>query len=175
MGFNLNKFETEQYKHRERSIPVPALALFFADGEKPEWTIRGLTAIEIAQVRESKKKAQNMEGIIERLASNAPAEKMAAIMDALGINSDTPDDYVQRVSMLEIASISPKIKRAHAVRLADIAPLDFYKITDEIMNLTGMGKLGESSASGITPASEEALSSAPEADSAGAVSDSSTK
>ena len=36
MAFNINKFETEQYKHRERVIPVPALAIFFDDGEKPE-------------------------------------------------------------------------------------------------------------------------------------------
>ena len=175
MAFNINKFETEQYKHRERVIPVPALAMFFDDGEKPEWTVRGLTAIEVSQVRESKRKAQNIEGIIERLASNAPTEKMAAIMDALGINADTPDDYVQRVSMLEIASIKPKIKRTHAVRLADVSAMDFFRLTDEIMNLTGLGKLGESNASGTTPELGEVSPSVPGADSEGAGSDSSTK
>lgn len=175
MGFNIKKFETEQYKHRERTIPVPRLAAFFGEGEAAEWIVRGLTAIEIAQVRESKKRAQNIEGIIERLASNVPDEKMAAIKDALGIDAETPDDYVQRVTMLEIASVNPKVKRPHAVKLAEAAAMDFYRLTDEIMSLTGAGKLGESSASGTTPESEQASSSVPGADSAGADTDSSMK
>lgn len=175
MGFDLKKFEAEQYKHRERIVPVPALSAFFEDGEKAEWTVRGLTAIEIAQVRESKKKAQNIEGIIERLASNAPSEKIEAVLDAMGINSDTPDDYVQRISMLEIASVNPKIKRAHSVRLADVSAMDFYRLTDEIMNLTGAGKLSESNASGTIRESGQASPSAPGVDSVGAGSGSCTK
>jgi hypothetical protein len=175
MGFDLTKFETEQYRHRESVIAVPALAKFFTEGEKAEWKVRGLTGIEIAKVRESKKRAQNIEGLIERIASNVLSEKVTAVMDALGIDADSPDDYVQRLTMLEIGSVSPKIRRPHAVKLADVSPIEFHRLTDEIMNLTGQGKLGESSASGTTPESGQASPLPPEADSQGAGSDTSTK
>ena len=43
MSFNINKFETTQFKHREVVIPVPELKEFFDDDETPEWTVRGIT------------------------------------------------------------------------------------------------------------------------------------
>jgi hypothetical protein len=175
MGFDLKKFETEQYKHRERTVTVPRLAVFFGEGEAAEWIVRGLTAIEIAQVRESKKKAKDIEGVVERLASSLASDKMGAVMEALGIDGDTPDDYVQRLTMLELASVNPKITRRHAVKLADVSSVDFFRLTDEILSLTGQGKLGESSASGTTPESGQALPSAPGADSEGVDSDTSLK
>ena len=175
MVFDLSKFESEQYRHREVVVAVPELTSFFPEGAPPEWKIRGLTGIETARVRESVQRANDLEAIVSNLAAQASKEKAQAMLDALGLVRDaTPDDYVRRLTMLEIGSVDPQIKRHHAVKVAEVAPLAFYRLTDEIMVLMGQGKLSESNASGTSPESGQASPSVPEAASEGAGSGSST-
>ena len=174
-GFDLGRFETEQLKQREKAVPVAELAAFFGNGSPPEWRIRGLSGIEVALVHDSARRSKDLDGIIKGLASNVSSEKTDAIKAAFGISPDaTPDDYVKRLTMLELGSIEPKIRRDHAVKVAEFNALVFYRLTDEIMLLTGMGKQSESSASGTSPESGQVSPSAPGADSEGAGSGSST-
>ena len=163
MGFDLNKFETSDYKFREKRIPVPMLSAFF-NGEEPEWVVRNLTGSELAAVRDSVQRAKDMESIVEGLASGSGKEKVEAVKDALGITGD-PEDHIRRLTMLELGTVSPKIKRKHAVRLSEIFPVMFTTLTNEIMSLTGQGKsLGESIASGESQESSPASPSAPGAE-----------
>jgi len=175
MGFDFQKFETADYKFREKRVPVPELKSFFGEGEPAEWVVRNLTGAELAAVRDSIQRSKDIEGMIEGLAGSNAKEKIEAIKEALGVTGDS-DDHIRRLTMLELGTVSPKIQRKHAVRLSEIAPVLFTSLTTEIMNLTGQGKsLGESIASGESQESKPASPSAPEAASAVEASDSSTK
>jgi hypothetical protein len=164
MGFNIQKFETADYKFREKRVPVPELKAFFSDDEPAEWVIRSLTGAELAAVRDSVQRAKDMESIIEGLASGTGKDKVQAVKEALGIDG-APDDHIRRLTMLEIGTVSPKVQRKHIVKLSEIAPVLFTSLTTEIMSLTGQGKsLGESIASGESQESSQASPSAPGAE-----------
>lgn len=166
-GFNLERFEAEGFKAREAEIDVPELAAFFDEGARAVWKIRSLTASEVARVRDSVTRARDLEGLVQRLAATGAKEKAAAVLEALGIVAESePDDFVRRLTLLELGSVEPKIARPVAVKISEVAPLAFYRLTDEIYSLTGKGKLGESSAFGTSPESGQASPSVPGADSA---------
>jgi hypothetical protein len=175
MGFDIQKFETADYKAREKRVPVPELKAFFGADEAAEWVIRSLTGAELASVRDSVQRAKDMESIIDGLASGGGKEKIQAVKDAMGIDG-APDDHVRRLTMLELGTVSPKVQRKHVVKLSEVAPVLFTSLTTEIMSLTGQGKsLGESIASGGSQESKQASPSAPGADLVAVASDSSTK
>ena len=158
MTFDLNKFEATNYKDRTKKIPVPALKKFFGDKEKPVWTVRGLSGIELAEVREAAQRNLNLESVIELIMSNIPKEKVKAVKDIIGLPGESksegsPDDYVRRLAILRLGSVEPKVEQPIAVKLAANHPVTFSTLTDEIMALTGKGRLGEFSASGTTPKS----------------------
>ena len=164
MGFDIQKFETADFKFREKRIPVPELKAFFAADEPAEWAIRSLTGAELAAVRDSVQRAKDMESIIDGLAGGNGKEKVQAVKDAMGIDG-APDDHIRRLTMLELGTVSPKIQRKHIVKLSEAFPVLFTTMSTEIMSLTGQGKsLGESIASGEIPESEQASPSAPGAD-----------
>lgn len=164
MGFDLQKFETADFKFREKKVPVPQLASFFGDGEPAEWIVRNLTGAELAAVRDSIQRAKDLESIVEGLASDSGKDKIQAVKDAMGITGD-PEDHIRRLTMLELGTVSPKIQRKHAVRLGEAYPVLFTTLTHEIMSLTGQGKsLGESIASGEIQESSQVSPSAPGAE-----------
>ena len=166
-GFNLEKFEAEGFKARELAVPVPELSAFFDEGAEAVWRIRGLTGAEVARVKDSVQRAKDLDGLIAKLASANAKDKIAAVLEAFGLGADgESDDYVRRLTLLELGSVVPKVSRHHAVKVSEVAPLAFYRITDEIYTLTGRGKLGESNASGTIPESGQASPSVPGADSA---------
>ena len=174
-GFDLSKFEAEGFRAREGEVAVPELAAFFGEGEAAVWKIRGLTGSEVARVRDSVQRAKDLDGLVAKLASTSTRDKVDAVLEAFGLGiSGESDDYVRRLTLLEIGSVDPKIKREHAVKVSEVAPLAFYRLTDEIYTLTGKGKLGESSAFGTIPESGQVSPSVPGAESAGEGSGSST-
>jgi hypothetical protein len=137
-------------------VPVPALKNLFEKNEKPVWIVRGLTGIELAEVREAAQRNLNLEGLIELAASNLPKEKIKAVKEIIGLPGESksegsPDDYVRRLAILRLGSVEPEIEQPLAVKLAANYPVIFSKLTDEIMVLTGQGRLGEFKASGTTP------------------------
>lgn len=167
-GFNLEKFEAEGFRSREGSVAVPELSAFFAEGVDPVWQIRGLTGSEVAKVRDSVQRAKDLDGLVAKLASSSTRDKVDAVMEAFGLGiSGEADDFVRRLTLLELGSVDPKIKREHAVKVSEVAPLAFYRLTDEIYTLTGRGKLGESNGSGTTPESGQVSPSVPGAESEG--------
>ncbi len=164
-GFQLSRFEAESFKAREREVAVPELMEFFDEGTAAVWRIRGLTGAEVAKVRDSVTRARDLEGLVARLAAENVKDKVAAVVEAFGLATGSDaDDFVRRLTLLVIGSVEPKIQRNHAVKVSEVAPLAFYRLTDEIYNLTGQGKLGESSASGTIPESGQVSPSVPGAE-----------
>lgn len=144
MGFDVTKFGATKFKDRTADVPVPELQKFFGEGEKAIWTVKGLTAEEIAIANDAKKVNDNIESVITGLSSRLPAEKAEAVKDLIGVVTDkVPADVVWRISMLVSGSVNPKCDQQMAVKLGSSKGMVFYRLTNKILELTGRGKLGE--------------------------------
>lgn len=152
MGFDAEKFNTTSFKDRVESVPVPRLADFFNDGEKPEWKIRGLTGTESAIAKQAVQENQNIEAILKAVGSKLGKNIEEGIKELAGLHSaddeKMPDELIQRFSWLVQGSVDPVCSHELAVRLADNFPEVFYLLTNKIMQLTGAGRLGEFPGSG---------------------------
>jgi len=133
--FKQSAFMKAQYEPRTAVIGIPALSDFF-DG-KPEWKVRGQTASEIALAINAVTKQESMASIIEAISDNE--SKISELKQALGVTDDTPDDIVKRLEQLTQCSIEPVIDLPCAVKLAETHPIEFYILTNKIVELTGLG------------------------------------
>lgn len=155
MGFDINKFETTTFEDRVVVVPVPELKEFFDKKDKPEWSVRGLTAAELAVTNEAVSANSNMEGVLSAIASHLKSDKVSAATDILGLPSDNvPNDLVRRFSMLVQGSVEPKCSQSMAVKMGETFPTTLFKLTNKIIELTGEGKVGESKPCGKTKKSK---------------------
>jgi hypothetical protein len=155
---DLQKFLNASLSHREATIEVPELADFFAEGEKPEWVVRSLTAAELGRAKESASRSDNVQALVEAAAGKG--DKAEAIRKVLGVSgNEVPADVSYRIGMLVSGSVSPVIgedNRDVVVRLAENFPTVFYALTTKILNLTGQGaEVGKRKPSGKTQKSED--------------------
>lgn len=137
MGFDPDKFERAKFEARRARVPVPALAPFFGDGDKPEWEVRGLTANELHRAMEAGKRTGSTESIVRALA--ATGDQADAVRKAIGLSTETPGEIAKRLDLLVAGSVSPKIELTTAVKLAETFPIEFLTLTNEISELTGKG------------------------------------
>lgn len=138
---NLDKFLNASFVQRQATIKVPELSSFFGK-EKPEWTVRALTAAELGRANESAERgSENLKALITAMAGEG--DKAEAIRKSMGLsNTEVPEDVSRRIEMLTLASVSPALgneQRDVAVKLAENFPTTFYKLTNKILGLTGQG------------------------------------
>lgn len=139
MAFNLEKFDATSFAVRTKSLPVPSLQHWFDEDEEAVWEIRNLTASELATANAAQQKNANVAIILEALSGSDKTEKVEELRTALGISTDVPGEIAKRLEMIVLGSINPKIPLNLAVKLAEHFPIEFYTITNEITQLTGMG------------------------------------
>ena len=137
MTFALDRFERAKFVPRTQAVEVEALAAFFDEGEKPEWTVRGLTSSELHRALEASKRSQSIETIVKAIAQGG--DQAQTIRRAIGLTSDTPGEIAKRLEMLVMGSVVPKIELPTAVRLAEHFPIEFLSLTNTISELTGKG------------------------------------
>jgi len=154
MSFDAKKFLKTKFTARTEPVPVPDLQTFFAEGEKPVWTVRGLTGQELGRTNEAAEKNRNVAAILEGLISADAKEKAQAVKELLGVGGSTPADIAKRLECLVIGSVDPPCTLDLAVRLCETFPVEFFQITNVITKLTGQGQLpGKQPPSGGTPKS----------------------
>jgi len=145
--FDMNKFATANFLVRASKVPVPEMEKFFpGDTDKKDmvWEVRGLSAEELAVVNEAVQQNKNTSAILSAIGSKVTKEKIGAIKEAMGVSEDNaPDDVVRRIAMLTAGCVTPECPQDIAVRIGDAFPQVFYKITNKITELTGLGKVGE--------------------------------
>ena len=108
---------------------------------------------EIASAMEASQKHQNIDAIIRAIASNQ--DQIAELKRAVGVSTDTPSEIIKRLEQLVQCSVDPVITLDVAVRLAEVRPIEFYTLTNEIPKLTGLGMdVKKPKASGTTQKSE---------------------
>jgi len=138
---DLNKFINEAFIPRTAEIEVPELQAYFGD-DKPLWTVRGLTAAELARANMAADQGgDNARALIEAFAGSG--DKVTALRRAAGISDEeVPADVSRRIEMLTAGSVSPALgqqNRDGAVKLAETFPTVFYNLTNKILSLTGQG------------------------------------
>lgn len=139
MGFDVKAFEKVKVEHRTEDVKVPELKDFFGEGEDPVWTVRNLTAAEIAKVELTGQNTEKMRAILEGITSDKPKEIADAIKGLAGVSDDLEPEFRKHLTRLEIASVNPKINRQVAVKLAEVSSTAFYRIIASIKDLSGKG------------------------------------
>ena len=151
MSFDSKKFLKTKFIPRTEGLALPDLQAFFKEGETAVWIVRGLTGQEVGRASEASDRNKNIAAILEGLTAEASKDKAEALKDLLGIGGNTPADIAKRLEHLTIASVDPKCTLDLAVRLCEVYPIEFYQLTNKIMELTGRGQLpGKQPASGAT-------------------------
>jgi hypothetical protein len=137
MAFNVEKFAQAEFQARTKVVSVPTLAEFFDKNEKPEWEVRSLTATELNRAMLAKDSAAFATKVVE--AINRDDNVTEALKTKLGYSNDVPAEIAKRMEMLVCGSVNPEITLPVAVKLAEVAPIEFLALTNQITELTGMG------------------------------------
>jgi hypothetical protein len=87
--------------------------------------------------------------------AGSTSDKIDAVKELFGVGDGVTEEYAKRIEILLVGSVRPKIDRQEAVRLLRDFPTVAGKLTDTILELTGLGSVpGKLKGSGETPASE---------------------
>lgn len=157
MPFDAKKFLKTKWTPRIEEVPVPDLAAFFPDGAKPVWKVRGLTGQELGRSNEAAERNKNVAAILEGISSGVAKEQTEAVKELLGVGGATPQDIARRLEHLTLGSVDPKCPPDLAIRLCETFPVEFFQITNRIVQLTGQGQMpGKPQPSGETPKSAPA-------------------
>jgi hypothetical protein len=167
MSFDAKKFLKTKFTARTADVPVPDLQAYFPDGEKALWKVRGLTGRELGRANEAAEKNRNIAAILEGLAAGASKEKTEAVKELLGVGGTAPQDIAKRLEQLVMGSVEPPCTLDLALHLCESFPVEFFQLTNKIVELTGQGRLpGKPQPSGESEKSEPAsLSATPGGDS----------
>jgi hypothetical protein len=139
MSFDADRLKRCEFKPRKSTIPVNPLRAFFADGETPEFIVRGLSGEEYAACNQAAKAYSQVGDIVSGILSNEAADKVQAIKLSLGLGDGIPEDYAKRIEYLITGCVSPELDRESVIRIGAIAPIEFHWLTNEILRLTGEG------------------------------------
>jgi len=135
MAFDATKFKKATFQHRTNDVSVDGLGMFGDKEGKATFTVRGLTALELAQVGESVQKSKDA----SELSPTSKTEKaVEAVSELLNID-DSPDDHIQKISLLSLGLVEPFMKRKDVVKFSSVFPVQFNLLAAEVANLTGLG------------------------------------
>lgn len=139
MEFKLDEFMRTAFKPRQEKVFLPDLAAWFSGDGAPAWEVRGLTAHELAKCDEIVGSLKMVNSIAQALVVSNDHERVKKLRDALGLGESTPKELAKRIEQFVVASVSPKIDHAAAVKFATVFPVEFYQLTNKILELTGKG------------------------------------
>ncbi len=155
MGFNVTGFKSESFTQRTESVKVPGLKDFFSKGEKPVWIVRGLTGNEIGMSADFASRQSITKAVIEGVLSGKSKDIKDAVKSLTGRSDEIPEDTAKRIAHLKHGSVDPVCDEELAVKINKHFPVDFLRLTNTILTLSGQGSLpGKRKASGKTKKSK---------------------
>ena len=150
MSFDSKKFMKTKFTPRTGDVPVPDMKEFFPEGAEATWKVRGLTGQELGRANDAADRNKNIGAILEGLAGAAAKEKAESLKQLLGIGV-VPQDIAKRLEHMVVASVDPVCTLDLAVRVCEVFPIEFFQITNKIIELTRPGQLpGKQQPSGET-------------------------
>lgn len=154
--FDSKKFSQAKFQPRTKAVAVPDLAPWFPSKEKAVWVVRGLTGKEIGMTKEAAAKNKSVAGIIEMLKSVKVTDQTDALQAIMNLGTkSTPDNIAERLDQLVTGSVDPKCDLELAIKICERFPVDFFNLTNKILELTGKGmEPGEPKGSGKKQMSE---------------------
>jgi hypothetical protein len=102
------------------------------------WTVRGLTAAEIAKATLAEQHRTNLNLVLS--AMTLDKETAGEVRKLFGTSNDVPGDTARRLEMLVLGSVEPTPTLAEAVKLAEVFPVVFLELTNKILELSGLGQ-----------------------------------
>jgi len=155
MPFDVKQFKKTKFTTRKEEVSVPDLSAYFSEDENPVWVVRGLTGQELGQTKDAAARNRNISAIVEALDSGSKTKKVQGVKKALGID-EVPQDIAERIEQLVIGSIEPCCDTDLALMLCERFPVEFYSLTNKILQLTGKGMTpGKPKSFGKTEESEQ--------------------
>jgi len=156
MGFDVKKFDRAKFEDRTAEVRVNDLEEFFDDGDEAVFIVRGLTGEELARCHEAADRSKTIESVVQALSGTAGQDKIEAMREMLGVSESVPDDLAKRLEQFAVGTVDPDLNHTQAVRFAETWPVEFYQITNKIMELTGQGRMvAKKKDSGRTAKSEQ--------------------
>jgi len=135
--FDEKAFMRAKFQPRIDEVHVPGLKAFFDNDDAWIWRVRNLTGDELAKSMEASARQKGIDTIIKALANQSA--QIDEIRASLGIGDDVSVELAKRLEQLVIASVQPVIDKPVAVKLAENYPIEFYQLTNKIIELTGLG------------------------------------
>lgn len=150
MEFNFDEFLKEKYVPREK---VLTLGNFGDSSESVSWTVRGLTAIELAKVDAAIDANQQLAKLMATVTQAVSADsdtktkvdaQTEILEKTLGVSGDVPDALIRQFAVFEAGSVKPEVPNRQATRkFSEVHPVEFTRVVNEIWALTGLGKLAK--------------------------------
>ena len=154
MAFKTEDFKSALYEPRVGEVPVPELKPFFDNG-KPVWKVKGLTGQEVGRANDAADRNKKISKVVEGVLSDNPKKIAQAVKQV--IDPDTPQDVAKRLEHMILGSVEPICDLELALKICERFPIEFYSITNKILELTGLGHLpGKPKPSGKTQKSGQA-------------------
>jgi len=142
INFDFKEFMQTDFIERTGEVSL----LNFGDtGDSCKFQVRGLTAADIAEIENSVQKnrmaSRLYDAAVKMTAVNCTAKDQAdAIRELTGFAEGAPDNLIRKYVIFERGVIDPKPEiRADVVKFGRVYPIEFDKIINKILELTGKG------------------------------------
>lgn len=160
MAFRADRFLNAAYEPRTARLDVPELKAWFDEDEEPTWLVRSLTANEIWQAKNAGARMDNAKALVDAIKGSSKNAKSAEFSKIFGFSDDTEVEVAIRQEMLTKGTVEPEIDVSVAVKIGNFNGVLFQRLTDKILELTGLGQVeqGKPQASTKRTAKSEARS-----------------
>lgn len=141
MGFDADAFSASSLAPRTRAVPVKELAAWF-DGDDPVFTVRGLSADELARAKDAHAINLRKLGLMQALERDDPNPAQIAEEAKAAIQGSAEDKHAQvamRQEMVRWGVVDPVLSEESVAKLARHFALVLYRLSDAINDLTGRG------------------------------------
>jgi len=141
MAFDVKSFKKSEFSTRSEEVRVEGLAEWFEEEDEPVFIVRGLSGREMAVANEASERNTAWTRIMEAMSSSNVQDQIQAIQRMMGLTpgEEVPDSLAKRHEHLKMGAVDPELDHEAAVKLAERYPVEFYQLTNKIMELSGKG------------------------------------
>lgn len=143
MGFDIKKFGKTKFKARTMAVAVTseALADFFNEKDKKEFSVKGLTGEELSRCITAHSRMKVIRDALEAILGSGKSN-IEAIRELFSLGGESmEEDLARRIEMLALGCVTPKLDIQLAAKITKVAPVDAKNLTDHILLLSGQGMI----------------------------------